>query len=1151
MSAVRTTVGTWAQGWTASEVGAGNFYLYNVGANAYLENGVSWGTHAALKNGGFVVNVTSVGGGKYTIDTNSKYSGKHFGYNGYVDNGDANQNWTFEPVEGQVNTYRLKTDEGYYAYAAAGMCNVELGSDPGTNKAYWKLVTADNRNAGTNATYLTPVEWTHKINNPRFDDNVSGWLGTEPARGGNISGTNGNVPTWDDFNPCAEHFNKTYDTYQELTGLSNGVYAVSVQGFYRQGGYNDAAAKHVAGTESLNAILYANNAEQPLMSIFEEAGKASGGVTATATGIDGVFPDNMSAASYFFSAGLYWNTVYVEVTDGNLKIGVKKSTTVGSDWTIFDSFRLQYFGDDCTVEQAKNAAVKKVWDDAYSAAVSARDNAAYENVVGAERTALNTEIAKEEPTTAEGYVTATQSLSTATSNFIAAAPNYVLLATEKTKAENLGMSAAAIAEATPLTKTGLKALQDLKVAEYDYVTANYPYGVTLGEWTSTGTNTSAATFNNEHWSGETHDYKNQNDANGQGWNANSWSINFSQDVLLPSGTYVFKVAGRQASGDQVTTSLVVKKGEDVLGSVNDFPRSNNARGINKSGETAFEGEASTFANGGNGFGWEWRYVKFTLDEEATVNIAVNAVATAIHQWVSFGDYTLQADNDDVVDILAYNVAKASAITVRDDAQYANVIGSERTALVNAINADPSSDYPAATTALNEASAAVVAAKPSYDAYALAKSYADAIDASALPYAASAKILAVATAKGATVTTAAEAVTATGNINTANRAAYESNMNAEGVVGAKNRTAVMTNPEGSNTAGWSGEFWTASNEPYTDASGSATHTYFDKNNVTSFTSSQTVKLPAGNYIVSVTARAQAGITYTLQVTNNADENEDLALTAIGNANGVFNRGWNVFTLPFTQKAYGDATISISGSNTSSFWMSWGRFIIYNVGNEEAVPVNETVDFAATGQIEDVDVTLTRTIKEGVNTLVLPFSMTQDEVKDKFGTGSIVYKVGSYNSENDNISFTKRDGIAANEPCILKATVAGSSYEFEDRTIVAENNPVATGEGVSVVGSYNASTDITKNDNNYIISGGKIYLVNSDGVSMKGTRAYIKLSEPNSARELILNFDDVTAIKAIEVANAKAEGLKDGKYLIGNKVVIVKNGVKYSVNGQKLN
>ena len=339
----------WAQGWTASEVGAGDFYLYNVGANAYLENGSSWGTHAALKSSGFVVNVTA-GNGVYTIGTNSKYSGKFFTDNGYVDTGNST-NWTFEAVPGLANTYKLKTAAGQYAYAAAGMYNLEIGNDPGTNKAYWQLVTAANRDDVSGASATNPIELTHKINNPRFDDNNSGWQNA-PDRGGNTSGTNNDVPSWDNFNPCAEHYNKTYDTYQELTGLNNGVYAISVQGFYREGGYVDAASKHNAGTESLNAIFYANSAEQPLMSIFEEAGKASGGATVTTEGISGAFPNMRDAASYFFSAGLYWNTVYVEVTDGTLKFGVKKSTAVGADWTVIDNFRLQYFGN-CSIEEAK------------------------------------------------------------------------------------------------------------------------------------------------------------------------------------------------------------------------------------------------------------------------------------------------------------------------------------------------------------------------------------------------------------------------------------------------------------------------------------------------------------------------------------------------------------------------------------------------------------------------------------------------------------------------------------------------------------------------------------------------------------------------------------------------------------------------------
>ncbi len=66
-----------------------------------------------------------------------------------------------------------------------------------------------------------------------------------------------------------------------------------------------------------------------------------------------------------------------------------------------------------------------------------------------------------------------------------------------------------------------------------------------------------------------------------------------------------------------------------------------------------------------------------------------------------------------------------------------------------------------------------------------------------------------------------------------------------------------------------------------------------------------------------------------------------------------------------------------------------------------------------------------------------------------------------------------------------------------------------------------------------------------------RCYVKVTEPNSGNaRLTIKFDDTTAINAIEAAEAEDGALKDGKYLIDGKIVIVKNGVKYSANGQIL-
>lgn len=69
-----------------------------------------------------------------------------------------------------------------------------------------------------------------------------------------------------------------------------------------------------------------------------------------------------------------------------------------------------------------------------------------------------------------------------------------------------------------------------------------------------------------------------------------------------------------------------------------------------------------------------------------------------------------------------------------------------------------------------------------------------------------------------------------------------------------------------------------------------------------------------------------------------------------------------------------------------------------------------------------------------------------------------------------------------------------------------------------------------------------------------KAYLIVAKNQSPEaRLVVSFDeeDPTGINAVEAAEAEAAGLKDGKYLIGNKIVLVKNGMKYDANGQKLN
>ena len=235
-----------------------------------------------------------------------------------------------------------------------------------------------------------------------------------------------------------------------------------------------------------------------------------------------------------------------------------------------------------------------------------------------------------------------------------------------------------------------------------------------------------------------------------------------------------------------------------------------------------------------------------------------------------------------------------------------------------------------------------------------------------------------------------------------------------------------------------------------------------------------------------------------------------------------------------------------------WMGIGYVELYKVP-EQVYELNEATAWDHT-QSGAGNVEITRTIKVGVNTVVFPFSMNQTEVEDYFGAGSVVYQLSSY--EDETIHFITRSGISANEPCLVKATSTTNSavaYTLNDRTVVAaaSASPSVAGTNVTMTGTYAASTSVDQG--NYIVSGSNIYLVNSDNVKMKNTRAYITLGTPNLGARLAIIFDeeDPTAINTIEAAESEAGALKDGKYLIEGKIVIVKNGVKYDANGKKLN
>lgn len=188
----------------------------------------------------------------------------------------------------------------------------------------------------------TPADMSAMIVNATFDTvgDFTGWQGTAFGAGGDTS-------------TCAEMYNKTYDTYQDILGLPAGYYTLKVQGFYRRGEINiENEIEAVNPDSALNAILYAYTPNDTVQTNVQSistgavAQAIGGGTTVQANA--GLVPNSMVSAVDWMDAGYYTgNEVAIELKEGDaLRIGVKKTVAITNDWSIFDNFQLIYTGTD-------------------------------------------------------------------------------------------------------------------------------------------------------------------------------------------------------------------------------------------------------------------------------------------------------------------------------------------------------------------------------------------------------------------------------------------------------------------------------------------------------------------------------------------------------------------------------------------------------------------------------------------------------------------------------------------------------------------------------------------------------------------------------------------------------------------------------------
>ena len=1036
------------------------YYIYNADNDLFFTRGADWGTQAIASPVGLPWRV-EVADGKYTLKMYDIYTqndaDKGLGFNGsYTDNGSP---IALTPNGDATNGFTLENG-GNYITCPTSKGAVSMSSTASKwqflTQAQYNAVMASRASAQESAVATSKgiVIPGGKTLNEVVSD-VNAWTSTTtadalptkatwPKTGGTQRGNYYNEGDYgvELFESNNASISKT------ISGLASGIYKVSVRGMRRDGTNASCVAMETAGFYPRDVYMEANGNIIPVKAWADDN-----------TANDN--PDSPAQTVAIINNGGYTSEGFVYVgDDGKLNLTVYTDAFWWGCWFVFNGVSYTFYNNEVSDEDATAIL-------ATATALEAQEMDA--DLLSALSSAK---------TTFDGARTIANynALQTAIDAAQASADAYALFAPERTKALALGMSAEAIAALAP-------DVHALMVAEYNFVNTNYSYGVSLGTWTKVN----ATDRRGQHWDGTTGDGASTYSEQADGWDKSSWTCSYSQDIALPAGNYVFKVAGRKSSDSAVLT-LTVKNGESTIGTVNDFPNGDTGKGIDTSGATNF-GDG-TFANGGVGRGWQWRYVKFTLADPATVNVAVNGSASAMYQWLGFCNATVQTDDAD-------NVALMEALVALNSAKTAATLTKNTTNVGTGV------------FQLNETTNNTL-----WSAYSTAKSNAEAYVLTSSSTASEVNALATALTTATTnyLNQSLNAPDADKHYNIVVATAEHAKLGNAIVMDRVAEYPVYSDKYVSNNTGFT---LNASATPNANLAQACVFTPVDGK--------------ANTYYIAM-ERVEGTVYLTYGSLNDSKVNwkaDQIQATTDANKKGEFK-------IAATTTANQFNIINTANDNPSNDKIACKTNGDIYTANAAENAFNFTIAEASQATVD-------MTIAAGVEyaTRIFPFKPTLPD-------GFVAYSCDGY--ENDNVlelETVSSGDLAANTPYILykEGGYSGSALTGWGtlNTVDAKTTGWLTGvyeETEAPNGSY-----VLQNNNDNVA----FYLVNTEKVTPRvgAYRCYLTTSSPTRAAYFFRG-----SITGVDNVEATATVKKNGAYLENGKIAIYKNGMKFSATGAKL-
>lgn len=235
------------------------------------------------------------------------------------------------------------------------------------------------------------------------------------------------------------------------------------------------------------------------------------------------------------------------------------------------------------------------------------------------------------------------------------------------------------------------------------------------------------------------------------------------------------------------------------------------------------------------------------------------------------------------------------------------------------------------------------------------------------------------------------------------------------------------------------------------------------------------------------------------------------------------------------------------------------ITFNIVVSRSMVLDES-STVAPATAADVNITVRRTIKaDGWNTICLPFSMTETQVKSCFGNDVQLADFKGYETVMNGagklvgivVNFNSVAAIEANHPYIIKASADIQEFTVNGVAVAPKEAPLVAavkrteGQWSEMIGTYVANTSVPANK--LFLSGNKFWY-STGKTTMKGYRAYFDFSDVlDSDYEVKISVDGIVDKVTGRMINEKSSD-EDAYDLSGRKGNKAQRGV-YIVNGKK--